>query len=198
MEMILIQLLLFIVFMLIWYYIFGVNRTHQQPNGVVLENTEQTSIALKNTPDVVAEKKITHTDVIKLMNQIVEMDKEFLNKIKSDDNLSESQNDLQNMLRIRMATISDLTRKYSGIFDYAKDESKRYANLILLKHPDLTEKEVRLCYYFKINLSAKEVANLEGLTDGSVRVYKTKLKAKMRLHPSERLTAYLKSFDRVA
>jgi DNA-binding CsgD family transcriptional regulator len=197
MDMLLFQLVVFIVLMVIWYFIFGSNRSKKEFVEMVPEKAEKTSTVMKNVTNVVADKKINYTDVIKLMNQIVEMDKVFLTKIKSDSSLNESKKDLQNMLQIRMKTIEYLTTKYSSIFSYAQDESRHYANLILLNHPDLSEKEVRLCYYFKMNLSAKDIANLEGLTHGSVRVYKTKIKAKMRVHPSGSLTAYLKSFDAV-
>jgi len=138
---------------------------------------------------------IKYADVIELMKRIVEMDKAFLSEIKTDENLETSQEELKNMLLLRMKAIEDLTRRYSGIFNTANEESQKFAQLILDKFPELNKKEVRLCYYFKLNFSSKEISNLEGLTDGSVRVYKTKIKTKMKVPASNSLTTFLRSIE---
>lgn len=57
--------------------------------------------------------------------------------------------------------------------------------------PSLTEQELKLCAYFKLNLSSKEVSLLEGITSGSVRVYKTKIKSKMGLGKEQKLDDFL-------
>lgn len=48
-----------------------------------------------------------------------------------------------------------------------------------VKHPTLTKNEVRLCAYFHINLSTKEIATLLNIDPASVRRAKTRLYKKM-------------------
>ncbi|KXH85890.1 helix-turn-helix transcriptional regulator [Chryseobacterium kwangjuense] len=47
------------------------------------------------------------------------------------------------------------------------------------KFPFLTTQEKKFCVYYKLNLSSKEISLLEGVTEGTVRVYKTRIKNKM-------------------
>jgi DNA-binding NarL/FixJ family response regulator len=47
------------------------------------------------------------------------------------------------------------------------------------EHPTLTKNEVRLCAYFHINLSTKEIANLLNIDPASVRKAKMRLNKKM-------------------
>jgi hypothetical protein len=52
---------------------------------------------------------------------------------------------------------------------------------LLAKHPSLTKYEIRLCAYFHINLSTKEIAALLNIDPASVRRAKTRLYKKMAL-----------------
>jgi hypothetical protein len=47
------------------------------------------------------------------------------------------------------------------------------------EHPNLTQNEIRLCAYFHINLSTKEIANLLNIDPASVRKAKMRLNKKM-------------------
>jgi len=58
-------------------------------------------------------------------------------------------------------------------------------------HPSLNYQDRLLCSYFRLHLSLKEIAALEGITYGTVRVYKHKIKQKIGLSHQESLTEYL-------
>jgi len=193
-----------------WYFLFGIGcfpyfkkHTHLINYGCI----EVQSNISSDSEITVDEKKengavepiqnipVKYADVIEMMKRIVEMDEAFLRQIKTDENLETSQKELKNMLFLRMKTIEDLTKRYASIFNTANEESQKFAQSLLHKFPELNKKEVRLCYYFKLNLSSKEISNLEGLTNGSVRVYKTKIKAKMKVPASNSLTTYLRSIE---
>ena len=58
-------------------------------------------------------------------------------------------------------------------------------------HPSLNYQDRLLCSYFRLHLSLKEIAKLEGITYGTVRVYKHKIKQKIGLSHEESLTEYL-------
>ena len=48
-----------------------------------------------------------------------------------------------------------------------------------------------LCNYFRLNMPSKEIASIEGITDGTVRVYKNKIKNKIGLSQLDSLNEYL-------
>jgi DNA-binding CsgD family transcriptional regulator len=55
-------------------------------------------------------------------------------------------------------------------------------------HPNLTKNEVRLCAYFHLNLSTKEIATLLNIDPASVRRAKTRLYKKMGVNTGNKLT----------
>jgi hypothetical protein len=206
MIQLLIQLLFFLILLAMWYFLFGNGIfPYFKKHSRLINNgcTEVQSNISTDSEITVDEKKengavepiqnipVKYADVIEMMKRIVEMDEAFLRQIKTDENLETSQKELKNMLFLRMKTIEDLTKRYAIIFNTDNEESQKFAQSLLHKFPELNKKEVRLCYYFKLNLSSKEISNLEGLTNGSVRVYKTKLKNKLGLKYEDNLNKYL-------
>jgi len=62
-----------------------------------------------------------------------------------------------------------------------------------LKHPHLTDNDIRLALMIVLNLSNKEIAIKKNITTGSVKIAKNRLKKKLGLSLSEDLGMYLKS-----
>lgn len=77
----------------------------------------------------------------------------------------------------------------------SEEENNRFYNKIKEKHPDISKQDLLLCSYFRLNLNSKEIAQLTNMTSGTIRVYKTKLKAKLGLETEQNLDDYLSSFD---
>jgi DNA-binding CsgD family transcriptional regulator len=48
-----------------------------------------------------------------------------------------------------------------------------------------------MCSYFKLHLKSKEIAQIESITNGTVRVYKNKIKHKIGLDTEKNLNDYL-------
>lgn len=112
--------------------------------------------------------------------------KAFLEKIKKarksnlnnpESILKELYFDLNNLINIDKRNI-DFTEQNSV-------ENQNFIKKLSEKYPLLSEQELQLCVYFRLNLSAKEISMLEKITDGSVRVYKSKIKSKMNI-PKEK------------
>lgn len=70
---------------------------------------------------------------------------------------------------------------------------KSFKEKLVEKHVDLSDQELELCNYVNDGKSCSEIAVLTGLSAGSVRVYKNKLKTKMKIPKQERLSQYLAS-----
>lgn len=70
-------------------------------------------------------------------------------------------------------------------------EKKTFEMRLIEAHPDLSDKEVLLCNYIINDKSIREISEISGMKNGSIRVYKTKLKSKLNLPPNVILKDYL-------
>ena len=105
-------------------------------------------------------------------------------KIDTEEILKELYLDLNNLIGIDKKT------------EYTEDnytENSDFQDKISKIYPHLSKQELQLCVYFRLNLSSKEIAILEKISDGSVRVYKSKIKAKMNIPKNESIEDYLNS-----
>lgn len=62
---------------------------------------------------------------------------------------------------------------------------------VLVKHPNLTPKEKKLCAYLRLDLSSKEIAGLQNVTSKSVEIARVRLRKKIKLPHKIRLSRYL-------
>ncbi|MDT0643086.1 histidine kinase [Zunongwangia sp. F363] len=62
---------------------------------------------------------------------------------------------------------------------------------LLVKYPKLTNKDLKLCSYLKMNLTSKEIAPLMGISVRGVEVHRYRLRKKMDLDKEENLTNFL-------
>ena len=62
---------------------------------------------------------------------------------------------------------------------------------LLDKYPNLSNKDLKLCSYLKMNLTSKEIAPLIGISVRGVEVHRYRLRKKMDLDSSENLTNFL-------
>jgi len=59
------------------------------------------------------------------------------------------------------------------------------------RHPSLTNNDLKLCAYLRLNLSSKEIAPLLNISVRSVEVKRYRLRKKMELEHDESLVAYI-------
>jgi AraC family transcriptional regulator, chitin signaling transcriptional activator len=62
---------------------------------------------------------------------------------------------------------------------------------LLKTYPNLSNKDLKLCSYLKMNLSSKEIAPLMGISVRGVEVHRYRLRKKMRLDGKENLTNFM-------
>ena len=62
---------------------------------------------------------------------------------------------------------------------------------VLESYPNLTNKDLKLCSYLKMNLTSKEIAPLMGISVRGVEVHRYRLRKKMSLDKKENLTNFL-------
>ncbi len=73
--------------------------------------------------------------------------------------------------------------------------NKEFCNLLSAKHPKLTNNNLKLCVYLRMNLSTKEISSLIYSTPDAVKVARSRLRKKLGLQKNQSLTQYLNSFN---
>lgn len=149
-------------------------------------------------------KKILETD-IKLYEEKVqslhlnlhlktETEKAFLENLK---NLKKSKNiDAEEVikdLQFKINNLLQINKKNYDFVDDSSEENKKFMESLARKFPALTRQELKMCVYFKLNLSSKEISLLENIAEGSARVYKTKIKTKLGLDKNENLNTFIRN-----
>ncbi|WP_223609606.1 hypothetical protein [Chryseobacterium sp. OSA05B] len=115
---------------------------------------------------------------------------ENLRKIKKSD--VDSDKILVDLL-IKVSSMMQIGKRNDLMTNESSIENKLFINKLSKSYPTLTNKELKLCTYFRINLSSKEIATLEDTTTGTVRVYKTKIRTKIDLPKEQDLGDFLSS-----
>ena len=123
-------------------------------------------------------KKFYEEELIKTISE-VETNENFNSKI------------LVSKLKQKLINLGNFDRKQLTKNSSALDENSFFQKELQRLHPELSFQERMLCSYFRLHLSARDIGEMEGITNGTVRVYKTKIKYKMKLTHEESLNQYL-------
>lgn len=126
------------------------------------------------------------------LNLKTETEREFLENIKKiKKSKSIDTEEVLRNLQLKMNNLILIDKKNNDLIDESSEENKKFIANLSGKYPSLSEQELQLCVYFKLDLTAKEISLLEKLTVGSIRVYKTKIKTKMGLGREDSLSNVL-------
>lgn len=126
------------------------------------------------------------------LNLKIETEKAFLEslkKIKKKKNIDAEQTVKD--LYFQTNNLLEIDKKNNELVNESSIENKTFMEKLSTQCSILSDQELRLCVYFRMNLSSKEISLLVNITPGSVRVYKTKIKSKMGLRREEDLTVFL-------
>ena len=91
-------------------------------------------------------------------------------------------------------TIKGLIASASGLYVVTDKIESQYPTVITelkLKHPKLSETDIRYCLLTKLSLSIKETAMMLNVTPNTVKVTRSKIKKKMEIPKELSLKAYL-------
>lgn len=125
---------------------------------------------------------------IKKKSELVFMDK--LKEIKRRKN--NDPEEIIKELQLQIINLLQIDKKNNGkVKEITKDENA-FKNSLVALNKNLSEQEIRLCTYFKLNLSTKEISQLEQhLAPASIRVLKNRIKKKLELSIEDNLYSYL-------
>lgn len=137
-------------------------------------------------------EEITNLNLV--LNMKTDSEKALIEKIKdykkdnslnAEQMLMDFQMQLNNLIQIDFKNTSSVKN--------SKGETDIFFDKIKNIHPELNAHELNLCSYIRLKLNSKEISLITGITPGSVRVYKTKLKNKLGLKNEENLNQYLQT-----
>lgn len=137
-------------------------------------------------------EEITNLNLV--LGMKTESEKALIEKIKEykkDNSLNAEQMLVDFQMQLNNLVQIDL--KNTGSTKSTKGENDVFFDKIKSLHPELSSHDLNLCSYIRLKLNSKEISLITGITPGSVRVYKTKLKNKLGLKNEENLNQYLQT-----
>ncbi|MFN1216599.1 tetratricopeptide repeat protein [Chryseobacterium kwangjuense] len=138
------------------------------------------------------EDKITNLHLN--LNLKIETEKTFLENIRK---MKRSKNvDAEKMMTdlfLKINNLIQIDKKNYDLINESSLENKQFIQKLSEKFPSLSNSELKFCVYYKLDLSSKEISLLEDITEGSARVYKTKIKTKMNLGRETDMNIFLKN-----
>jgi DNA-binding CsgD family transcriptional regulator len=111
--------------------------------------------------------------------------KTSLKEIKAnanEDNIDEIKN-----LTFKINQALRVNKELEKFRDRVDDVNSNFFKTLTQNYPDLTEKEKRLCALLKLNLSSKEIATLNNISEGAVTMARYRLRKKIGLTTDENL-----------
>ncbi|SFN14376.1 Tetratricopeptide repeat-containing protein [Chryseobacterium oleae] len=138
------------------------------------------------------EEKITNLHLN--LNLKIETEKTFLENIKKMKKLKNvDAEQVITDLFLKINNLIQIDKKNHDLINESSLENKQFIQKLSERFPSLTNNELKFCVYYKLDFSSKEISLLENITEGSARVYKTKIKTKMNIGKESILNTYLKS-----
>jgi len=159
---------------------------------IVLLNSRQ-KIKIKNA---LLEKDIAESD-LKFKNK--ELSINLLSLLKKNDLITEvsqklaaienapSRTDLKEAVirlnhEIKQSSDDRLWQEFSARF---KETNSKFYEKLLIQYPDLTQSELKLCAYLRLNMSTKEISDLTGQRKETLETARYRLRKKFGLTNSE-------------
>lgn len=161
-----------------------------------------------------AEKEVIKMRNAKLQGEMQFKEKELasltIHIVQKNDLLSELQGQLKRIKRIKgqdesERKIESLIQKIGKDIDNESNWQSferqfeqvhhSFINKLAERHPDLTDKEKKLCAYIKMGMASKEIASLMNVSPGAVDNNRYKLRQKFSLQKGDDLSEYIASIN---
>lgn len=174
-------------------YIFKKKIAFQNSNSISVKDFKSD---FKSDLNQISNKLKSKEKVISDLRTKLELKKSFedeliktIYEVESKENFDSKE--LLRELKLKLQNLGEIDKKQIVKNSTALDDKGMFQKELERLHPELSFQERTLCTYFRLHLSSKEIAVIEGITNGTVRVYKNKIKHKMGLNAEESLNQYL-------
>lgn len=112
-----------------------------------------------------------------------------LNELKRKKNIGVEQ--VIKDLQLSVSNLLNIDKKLLHDTIETEDVNRKFKAILADLYPKLSKSDLDYCCYFRLNLSAKEIGSIHGISDVSVRVLKNKIKKIIGLSAEQSLNDYL-------
>ncbi len=158
------------------------NEALQQKNELIEEMNQKLDTKSKEQGELLTQNTLflSHkNELIKKMNQL----------LSSSEDISKLKKELGGILRQEQSKGDANWNELNQNFELNNQE---FVDGLLLKHPNLSTHEIRLCIFLKLNLTTKEIAALTFRKADSIKVSRSRLRKKLGLtNRSDKISTYL-------
>jgi len=196
-------LLIFMIFIYIRLRLRRVQAEKRKLEALVIERTDELRIEIEERQRVETEKmelKVEH-----LKRELVSKSVCATQKQEIMNNLFTELKDIQKMDANEMRTrFNRLIKYFKDMF--SSDQSWEEFELwftevhtdffthLRAEHPELSQREVKVCALLKLNLLSKDIANLMNIQVNTVDIYRHRIRKKVGLQTDENLNQFFDQF----
>jgi inorganic phosphate transporter, PiT family len=206
-PVVIIVIMLLIVFIIYQLYIIN-NLKDKGKLEEFQESIERYNIQQKLLEN---ELKITSDTNLKLEKEIeakeIEQKKIALSIIRKNEILSKLKTEIEllklkpegklkfrdlNSLKMLILENLNVEKERKSFDKYIKELDNTFYQNLIKKYPDLTDNEKKLCSLLRLKLTSKEMASILNITPKSVEVNRYRLRKKMNIKKSEKLSKIIR------
>jgi len=170
-------------------YILKINAKYQQEK----KQRKEIELQLTNYEKLVAQtnQQITLSSLKALESETFEKDlKKYLKNLKS-----EIPSKYHHKIEQLNSSIKNRPKNNWKEFEiHFQNIHKGFFCKLQEEYPDLTASELKLCSFLKLKLSSKEIANLMGITDRSVKMSRYRVRKKFNISRDVNLVEFISKF----
>ncbi|MEE1964593.1 hypothetical protein V1387_18035 [Allomuricauda taeanensis] len=123
-------------------------------------------------------------------NRIIEELQEIVKKIELTTSNTEKLRLVKDLKQVaRENLLAD--KNWECFRDFFQETQHGFHAKLLSKHPDLKPNDLKLCSVIRLNLTIKEAAQVLGISPGSLKTSRYRLRKKMDLAPKSEIIDYL-------
>ncbi|MCX6300357.1 MAG: triple tyrosine motif-containing protein, partial [Bacteroidetes bacterium] len=200
-----------IIVLILFYLVINREKKKLFKQRIEFEEEQKRLIYIHQLEVEKNEKEIIELQNEKLINEVIYKNKELANAsmhlVERNDALIKIKNEL-NQLHKKASGSHDLQKAIQLVNDIEKTNSDwesfsthfdEVANDFLKKlkqqFPQLTNADLKICAYLKLNLSSKEIAQLMNLAVRGVEISRYRLRKKLQLKSGESLIEFLQQIN---
>jgi DNA-binding CsgD family transcriptional regulator len=160
-----------------------------------LDKSEKEIVKLKNEKlEVEIEHKNTQLastamHLLQKAELLGKIREEFV-RLKNGVTKNESEQDLKKILRI-LGKETQMDKEWEQFAVYFDNVHSDFLQNIKISYPELTAHELKLCAYLRMNLSSKEIAQLESISVRGVELSRYRLRKKLKIPTETNLFDFL-------
>lgn len=152
------------------------------------EKTKQKE--LKQQLELTHKKLTSYTFNYQQKNKIINQLQEIVEKLESTTSTIEKKNLLSTVKKLTKENLT-IDKAWEYFRDFFEETQFGFNAKLLSKHPKLKPNDLKLCALIRLNLNIKETANILGISPGSVKTSRHRLRQKLDLAPKEEIIDYL-------